>query len=71
MVFYFFFSGFPPFSFTLYCRTCKRLRDFEEIEISAKGKAVEVTVTRKEENSKNFVWFSSKNSASGHQKFVP
>jgi hypothetical protein len=30
------------------------LRDFEEIEISAKGKAVEVTVNSREENSKEF-----------------
>jgi hypothetical protein len=47
------------------------LCEFEEIEISAQGKAVEVTVTRKEENSKNFVWFSSKNSASGQSKICP
>jgi hypothetical protein len=35
-------------SFLLY-RNCKRLREFEEIEIS--NKAVEVTVNNKEENS--------------------
>jgi hypothetical protein len=33
-------------------RNCKRLRDFEEIEIA--GKAVEVTVNNKEENSYDF-----------------
>ncbi len=32
---YGFLSGFPPFSFlVLNCRNCKRLREFEEIEIS-------------------------------------
>jgi hypothetical protein len=46
---YVFLSGFPPFSFysiqQLTSRNCKRLRDFEEIEIE--GKAVEVTVNSK------------------------
>jgi hypothetical protein len=46
-------------SFLLY-RNCKRLREFEEKEISSK--AVEVTVNKKEE--KSFVWISSNNSAS-------
>jgi hypothetical protein len=32
-----------------HCRNCKRLREFEEIE--SQGKAVEVTVNSKEENS--------------------
>jgi hypothetical protein len=45
---------FPPFSFTEYgrtlnCRNCKRLREFEEKEISRQ--AAEVTVNSKEENS--------------------
>jgi hypothetical protein len=34
---YGFLSGFPPFFFTVYnknSRNCKRLREFEEIEIS-------------------------------------
>jgi hypothetical protein len=44
-------------------RNCKRLREFEEIEISKQS--CEVTVNSKEENSKTFVWISSKNSASG------
>ncbi len=35
--------------FNLNCRNCKRLREFEEIEISRQ--AVEVTVNSKEENS--------------------
>jgi hypothetical protein len=51
-------SGFPSFSFQCIvknCRTCKRLREFEEIEISR-----QVTVNNKEKNS---VWISSKNSA--------
>jgi hypothetical protein len=39
------------FSFLLY-RNCKRLRVFEEIEISSK--AVEVSVNNKEENSQDF-----------------
>ncbi len=39
-------------------RNCKRLREFEDIEISR-----QVTVNSKEENS-TFVWISSKNSAS-------
>jgi hypothetical protein len=38
-------------SFLLY-RNCKRLREFEEIEISSK--AVEVAVNNKEENSEDF-----------------
>jgi hypothetical protein len=38
-------------SFLLY-RNCKRLREFEEKEISSK--AFEVTVNNKEENSKDF-----------------
>jgi hypothetical protein len=38
-------------SFLLY-RNCKRLREFEEIEILSK--AVEVTVDNKEENSSDF-----------------
>jgi len=38
-------------SFLLY-RNCKRLREFEEIEISSK--AVDVTVNNKEENSEDF-----------------
>jgi DNA-binding protein YbaB len=38
---------------------CKRLREFEE-KYKSQGKAVEVTVNSKE----NFVWISSKNSAS-------
>jgi hypothetical protein len=40
------------FSFFFLYRNCKRLREFEEIEISSK--AVEVTVNNKEENSKDF-----------------
>ncbi len=48
-------------SFLLY-RNCKRLREFEEIEISSK--AVEVTVNIKGETLTTFVWISSKNSAS-------
>ncbi len=39
------------------------LHEIEEIEIY--GKAVEVTVNSKEENSENFVWISSKNLTSG------
>ncbi len=39
-------------SFLLY-RNCKRLREFEEIEISSK--AVEVTVNNNEENLQTFV----------------
>ncbi len=56
-------SGFPTFSFTVYCRKkrkrlsefeekLKRLRVFEEIE--PQGKAVEDTVNSKEENSSDF-----------------
>jgi hypothetical protein len=45
MVFYQVFLLFPV-------RKCKRLREFEEIEISSK--AVNVTVNNKEENSDNF-----------------
>ncbi len=37
-------------------RNCKRLREFEEIEVN---------VNSKEENSLTFVWISSKNLASG------
>jgi hypothetical protein len=44
----------------------KRLREFDKIEIQ--GKAVEVTVNSKEENSSNFVWISSKNLASDHRE---
>jgi hypothetical protein len=44
------------------CRTCKRLREFEEIEISR-----QVTVNNKEENS---VWISSKNSAPEIADFI-
>ncbi len=33
---------------------CKMLRELEEIEISSQGKAVEVTVYSKEENSWDF-----------------
>ncbi len=47
------------FSSLLPYRNSKRLRDFEEIEISSK--AAEMTVNNKEE--KTFVWISSKNSA--------
>jgi hypothetical protein len=32
----------------VYCRNCKRLREFEEIEISAQGKAEEGTLKSKE-----------------------
>jgi hypothetical protein len=60
---YGFLSGFPPFSLTVYRNftvkirkrfrefeeLCKRLRGFQEIEISRQ--AVEVTVTRKKKNS--------------------
>jgi hypothetical protein len=49
--------------FLVSVRNCKRLREFEKIEISSK--AVEVTVNNKEENCKAVVWISSKNSASG------
>ncbi len=44
-----FLSGFPPFSFTVYSN-CKRLREFEEIEISMQSCRL-VTVNSKEENS--------------------
>ncbi len=49
-----FFYGFLKlsgirFSSLLLYRNCKRLREFEEVEISSK--AVEVTVNNKEENS--------------------
>jgi hypothetical protein len=40
------------FSFFLLYRNCKRLREFEEIDISSK--AVEVIVNNKEENSEDF-----------------
>jgi hypothetical protein len=30
-------SDFPPLSFTMYSRNCKRLREFEEIEISSQS----------------------------------
>jgi hypothetical protein len=50
-------------SFLLY-RNCKTLREFAEREISSK--TVEMIVNKKEENSKTFVWISSKNSASVH-----
>jgi hypothetical protein len=50
------------FAFLL-CINCKRLREFEEIEISSK--AVEVTVNNKEENSYDFV----KNSTSVYSSF--
>jgi hypothetical protein len=49
MVFY---PCFPPFSFTVNSRICKRLREFEEIK--SEGKAVEVTVNSMEENSEEF-----------------
>jgi hypothetical protein len=45
----------PPFSlqFTVTnCRNCKKLREFEEEK--SQGKAVEMTVNSKEENSQNF-----------------
>jgi hypothetical protein len=45
-------SGFPPFSFTGYithCRNYKRLREFEKYK--SQGKAEEVTLNRKEENT--------------------
>ncbi len=42
-----FLSCFLPFYFTVYCRNCKRLREFE-------GKTLEVTVNSKEENSADF-----------------
>ncbi len=45
-------------------RNCKRLREFEEIEMSSK--AVEMTVNNTEEISKTFVWISSKNSAADY-----
>jgi hypothetical protein len=45
----FFYPCFPPFSFTVNSRNCKRLREFEEIK--SQGKAVEVTVNSMEENS--------------------
>jgi hypothetical protein len=41
-------------------RNCKRLREFEEIEISVQSCRGEVT----QETLKNFFWISSKNSAS-------
>ncbi len=40
-------------SFLLY-RNCKRLREFEEREISSKAVEVTVTVNNKEENSHDF-----------------
>ncbi len=40
------------FSAFLLYRNCKRLREFDKIEISSK--AVEVTVNNKEENSEDF-----------------
>ncbi len=33
---------------------CKRLREFEEIEISRQSYSIEVTVNNKEENSNDF-----------------
>jgi hypothetical protein len=44
---------YQVFSFTVYshCKNCKRLREFEEIDISRQ--AVEVTVNSKEENSQD------------------
>jgi len=61
-------SGFPPFSFTVYSQwTVETLREFEEIE--SQGKAVEVAVNSKAENSfKTFFWISSKNSVSVAEK---
>jgi|688.fasta_scaffold434506_1 hypothetical protein len=46
-----FLSGFPPFAFTGHSnfRNSKRLHEFEEVK--SPGKAVEVTVKSKEENS--------------------
>jgi hypothetical protein len=44
-------------------RNCKKLHEFEEIDISSK--AVEVSTNSKEENSSEIVWILSKNSASG------
>jgi hypothetical protein len=51
---------FYQFSYFLLYRNCKRLREFEEIEISSK--AVEMTVNNKVR--KTFAWISSKNWAS-------
>jgi hypothetical protein len=50
-------GGFPPFppfccSVTELLRHCKRLREFEEIELSRQ--AIELTVNSKEENSQDF-----------------
>ncbi len=47
-------------SLNKYVRGCVSL-----LEIESQGKAVEVTVTSKEETLKTFVWILSKNSASG------
>jgi hypothetical protein len=50
---------FPPFSFTETVRGCGSLKKYK-----SQGKAVEVTVNNKEENSLDFVWILSKNSVS-------
>jgi hypothetical protein len=57
---WFFILGFPPFSFTEIVRGCVSLKKYK-----SQSKAVRVTVNSKEENSENFDWISSKNSACG------
>ncbi len=56
-------SGFPPFSVTVYThkRNFKRLREFEEIDISRQSCSWLWIAIRK--TLQNFVWFSSKNLA--------
>ncbi len=51
MVFYQVFHPSPLQCTVMNCRNCKRLREFEELEISRQSCRVEVTVNSKGENS--------------------
>jgi hypothetical protein len=59
-------SGFSPFSFTVYSNCCRKSRGCVSLKKwKSQGKAVEVTLNSKEEE---FVWITSKNSASGQDR---
>ncbi len=50
--------------------TCKRLREFEEIEISWQSSRCDCEFQGGEKTLKTFLWISSKNSASGLQSYI-